>query len=143
MATISSTWTFSHQGKPVGCGVDLETIDRFSCVLEDDAHPMPFVFTRNEIDHARIQHGSACALSACFTVKEAVRKALRAPYNFTECELFPIFIGNEYIFEGAPILSDAVKQAHGLSGAAVRCSFDQEAGGEMLTAVILFEEEKS
>jgi phosphopantetheine--protein transferase-like protein len=142
MVMSSSTWTSKIQGKPVGCGVDLETVDRFRGALENDAHPIPFVFTKNEIDHALAQHDTALALSACFTAKEAVQKALRAPYNFTECELFPVFVREGNAFEGELVLSPSLKQAYQLSGARVRCSFNREVEGEILTTAILFKEEK-
>jgi phosphopantetheine--protein transferase-like protein len=141
MATSSFTWTYKIQGKPVGCGVDLETVDRFRGVLENDVRFMPFVFTKNELDHAQAQHDPALALSACFTAKEAVRKALRAPYNFTECELFPFFTEEQQVFQGEIVLSSQLKHAHGLSGAGVQCSLIRDADGEILTTVILFQEE--
>jgi phosphopantetheine--protein transferase-like protein len=84
----SSTRGCDPRAPLVGCGVDCEAIARFAPMLAAEEHPMPLVFTRAEIDRARALPGPARALCACFCAKEAVFKALSAPYNFTDCELF-------------------------------------------------------
>ncbi len=61
MATAFSTWTSEAPLRLAGCGIDAEQLDRFQ--------------------------KSAAGFCAAFCCKEALYKALSAPYTFTECEL--------------------------------------------------------
>lgn len=71
----------------IGCGIDVETIDRFSSYTGQD-NPLPMVFTTNEINHIHTLSDHAAGFCASFSCKEAVYKALGQPINFIECELF-------------------------------------------------------
>lgn len=70
----------------IGCGIDGETIARFSHLVDQD-EPLPMVFTPGERDHARSSTSPAEAFCAAFCCKEALLKALGRPYDFTSCEL--------------------------------------------------------
>jgi phosphopantetheinyl transferase (holo-ACP synthase) len=70
----------------LGCGIDSEKIRRFEKIARENGHPFPFVFTKHEIDHCQSLASPAQGLCAAFCCKEALRKALAAPYNFTDCE---------------------------------------------------------
>jgi phosphopantetheinyl transferase (holo-ACP synthase) len=69
--------------------VDAETISRFSRYA-DQNDPLPMVFSQKEVQHIRNLPDKALGLCSSFCCKEAVFKALSAPFNFTECELFYI-----------------------------------------------------
>ena len=81
--------TFSSESDRtlIGCGVDGETIARFSCYV-DQNDPLPMVFSRKEVEHIRTLPDKALGFCSSFCCKEAVFKALDFPFNFTECELF-------------------------------------------------------
>ncbi len=69
-----------------GCGIDAEQLDRFQ-KFADGARPWPFVYSDREIAHDRSLPWPAAGFCAAFCCKEALYKALSAPYTFTECEL--------------------------------------------------------
>ena len=73
----------------IGCGIDGETIERFSNLSCQD-NPYPMVFSTSEINHIKTLAEQADGFCASFCCKEAVFKALGHPFNFTECELFYI-----------------------------------------------------
>jgi phosphopantetheinyl transferase (holo-ACP synthase) len=81
--------TFSSESDRtlIGCGVDGETVARFSRYADQD-DPLPMVFSRKEVEHIRTLPDKALAFCSSFCCKEAVFKAMGAPFNFTECELF-------------------------------------------------------
>lgn len=70
----------------LGCGIDSEKINRFETVARESDHPFPFIFLKAELDHCRSLADSAKGLCAAFCCKEALRKAIAAPYNYTDCE---------------------------------------------------------
>jgi phosphopantetheinyl transferase (holo-ACP synthase) len=72
----------------LGCGIDSEKISRFSSAAHDDGHPFPFVFSQAEISHCRGLDNPAQGLCASFCCKEAMRKAIFFPYDYTDCEAF-------------------------------------------------------
>jgi phosphopantetheinyl transferase (holo-ACP synthase) len=82
--------------------VDAETIARFSRYADQD-DPLPMVFSRQEVKHIHTLPDPALGFCSSFSCKEAVFKALDAPFNFTECELF--YIPGEHLQR--PVLSFA------------------------------------
>jgi phosphopantetheinyl transferase (holo-ACP synthase) len=81
--------TFSSDSNQtlIGCGVDGETVARFSRYV-DQNDPLPMVFSPKEVEHIRTLPDKALGFCSSFCCKEAVFKALGVPFNFTECELF-------------------------------------------------------
>ncbi len=71
----------------VGCGVDGETISRFSSHVAQPA-PLPMVFSPQEVEHIKKLADPEIGFCAAFCCKEAVFKALGKPIDFVECELF-------------------------------------------------------
>jgi phosphopantetheinyl transferase (holo-ACP synthase) len=69
-----------------GCGIDSEKILRFERAACENGHPFPFVFSKAETDHCRRLSNPVQGFCAAFCCKEALRKAIGAPYNFTDCE---------------------------------------------------------
>jgi len=94
---------------------------------------MPLAFTRAEVDHARTQPSPARALCASFCAKEALFKALRAPYNFTDCELL-LGADDRAEFHLAPALCTE----HGIGAATVEIRDVPEADGVVMAVVVLF-----
>ena len=129
----SSTRSCEPRDPVLGCGVDCEELARFAPMLAAEAHPMPLVFTRAEVDHARSLPSPARALCACFCAKEAVFKALGAPYNFTDCELF---LSADDTAELR--LSPSLAAEHGVGGATVEILDVEEADGAVMAVVVLF-----
>jgi phosphopantetheinyl transferase (holo-ACP synthase) len=86
MATKSFPWNSEPAMMLLGCGIDSEKIRRFKKAACESGHPFPFVFSKTEIDHCRSLTHPALGLCAAFCCKEALRKAIAAPYNFTDCE---------------------------------------------------------
>ena len=95
---------------------------------------MPFVFTEREIDFARSLPFPEIGLCASFCCKEAMFKALSAPYNFTDCEFFGD-VGNS---RSRIELSPSMCAAHGIAGA--RADLIDRAGGanDMIVTIHLF-----
>jgi phosphopantetheinyl transferase (holo-ACP synthase) len=69
------------------CGIDAETPARFRHMADDPDWPMPFVFSRREIEHCRALRHPEQGLCAAFCCKEAFFKAIGVPYNYPDCEL--------------------------------------------------------
>ncbi len=108
----SLTWSSEAQ-HIVGCGVDCEATRRFGAYTDAEA-PMPFVFTRREVEGARRQADPARALCLCFTCKEALFKAA-GPYDYTACEVPPTLRDDALLFHGELTLDPALKTAWGVS----------------------------
>jgi len=115
----------------VGCGVDCEAVARFAPMLAADDHPMPFVFTRAEVDRARTLPNPARALGACFCAKEAVFKAL-GPYNFTDCELVLAPDGAARLR-----LAQSLAAEHGVGASTIDVCDVEEAAEEAVMAVVV------
>ena len=113
--------------------MDCEEIARFAPMLAAEAHPMPLVFTRAEVDHARTAPFPARALCASFCAKEAVLKALNAPYDFTDCELF-LSPDDTADLRLAP----ALMAERGVGAAEVEICDVEEADGAVMVVVVLF-----
>jgi phosphopantetheinyl transferase (holo-ACP synthase) len=86
--TTSLTWTFSSCRDLVSCGIDSERISRFHKFKTGSPDFMPFVFSGKERDYCATLENPGQGLCASFCVKEAMFKAIRRPYNFTDCEFF-------------------------------------------------------
>jgi len=118
----------------VGCGIDCEAVARFAPMLARDEHPMPFVFTRAEVDRARALPSPARALCACFCVKEAVLKALSAPCNLTDCELVLEPDGAASLR-----LAPSLVEEHGVGASTVDlCDVEEAAEEAVMAVVVLF-----
>jgi phosphopantetheine--protein transferase-like protein len=128
----SSTSSSDPRAPLVGCGVDCEAIARFEPMLAADELPMPPVFTRAEVEHARTRPSPARALCACFCAKEAAFKALNAPYNFTDCELFLVSDDTAELR-----LAPALAAEHGIGSATVEIRDVPMANGVVMALVIL------
>jgi phosphopantetheinyl transferase (holo-ACP synthase) len=81
------TFSFESNHTLIGCGVDSETIARFSS-YGDLSDPLPMVFSRKEVAYFQTLPDKSLGFCSAFCCKEAVFKALGSPFNFTECELF-------------------------------------------------------
>lgn len=142
MEMTLSTWRFDPRTNLIGCGIDVETVDRFHSVAENDDHCMPLVFTQKEIEHARRQISPARTLCVAFSCKEALQKALRHPYNFTQCETFPVLNGWQTAHEGSLRLSVDLKGPFDTLAATMRTFSNPNTNTEMITIVYLFGEER-
>ena len=80
--------TFKSNDKLLGCGIDVEFIDRFARWKLDGIEPSPMIFSSREIEHYSSLTDQSVGLCTSFCCKEAIYKALQRPYNFTDCELF-------------------------------------------------------
>jgi phosphopantetheine--protein transferase-like protein len=129
----SSTRSCDPHAPLVGCGVDCEAIARFAPMLEGEEHPMPLVFTRAEVDRARSLPFPARALCSCFCAKEAAFKALNAPINFTDCELF-LDTDDAAELRLSPLLS----AEHGIGSSTAEIRDVKEAEGVVMVVVVLF-----
>jgi len=89
----SLTWNYKSSYHLIACGIDAERVDRFIPYTAGDEHPMPFVFSEEEIRHCKKLDYPEKGFCAAFCSKEALFKALSRPYNFPECELF--FCGDD------------------------------------------------
>ena len=137
METTSSTWSFEARSGLFGCGIDSEKIRRFEKLVRSDHAPLPFVFSRREIEHSFGAEDAARSLCISFCVKEAARKALGEPFNYPECEVFPMS-GAGASEERLPLhLRDSLKREFGLvEGVAV--AFENRLDkGEMVAVVYL------
>ena len=139
METTLSTWRFDSDRPLTGCGVDVESATRFNGLAATDESVMPFVFSARELEHARRQPAPNRALCISFTCKEALRKALDRPYDFTECEAFPIADNKTAAWEGALHLSEST--AVGGVHAVARSTVNPLVPDEWVTAVMLIAEE--
>ena len=90
MEMNSSIHRFDSEGRLIGCGIDVETSTRFTVPEDSRETTMPFVFSGNEIRHALGRPNPSRALCISFSCKEALRKALGRPFNFDDCETFPV-----------------------------------------------------
>jgi phosphopantetheinyl transferase (holo-ACP synthase) len=129
----SSTRSCEPRAPLVGCGVDCEAAARFAPMLAADDHPMPFAFTRAEVARARMSPFPARTLCASFCAKEAVFKALRNPYNFTDCELL---LSADDIADLR--LAPALCAEHGIGKATIEIRDVPEADGVVMAVVVLF-----
>jgi phosphopantetheinyl transferase (holo-ACP synthase) len=92
---------------------------------------MPFVFTRKEIDFAYTLAHPEASFCRSFCCKEAVYKALKKPYSFTDCELF----SDGTHKESAVILSQRLRKEYGIQEARARI---WRVKNEYVVTVILF-----
>jgi phosphopantetheinyl transferase (holo-ACP synthase) len=131
---MTSSTSRCEPGAPLlGCGTDCEASARFARLLAGDAHPLPFVFTRAEIDRARALPDPPRALAFCFCAKEAVFKALSAPLDFTDCEL--ILTADD---RAELRLAPALCAEHGIGSWTIELRDVAEADGVVMAVVYLF-----
>lgn len=98
---ILSTQSYNSSFPLKSCGIDIEDSDRFDKWAET---PPPFIYSADEIELAKQFDDPKPFLSAAFSLKEALFKALREPYNFTDCclsefkfnRLLPLHISSEF-----------------------------------------------
>lgn len=86
METTTGHLDFQANSPLFGCGIDVENISRFD-KYTCSTNPLPMVFTDREIAHISTLEDQSLGLCATFCCKEALRKAIDIPINFTECEL--------------------------------------------------------
>jgi phosphopantetheinyl transferase (holo-ACP synthase) len=120
----------------------VETVDRFQSVAENDDRFMPLVFTQKEVEHARRQISPGRTLCVAFSCKEALLKALRHPYNFTQCETFPVLNGRQSAYEGSLRLSPDPNGPFVTLAATMRTFSNPNTNTEIITIVYLFGEER-
>lgn len=125
-----STWTSDAAGELIGLGVDTEDSGRFHAGA--DAWTWTDVFSPRELAHARSAPDPARALCGAFCVKEALLKALGAPFSPEECELCLATDSADQALSLAP----ALRRRHGIAEARVRVGFDDN--GACLALLQLF-----
>ena len=135
MATISSTWSFDSQLPLKACGIDSETIERFVDCDPPPKHSMPFIFTEREYRHAFSLPEPQAGLCAAFCCKEALRKALGEPYNYTDCEI-EWHAGSE---QHKLILDTNLREQHGILDASAIIRANPLDGDQLIAVVYLFE----
>jgi len=130
----SYEWSTQTNLRLLGCGIDSEKFARFAGSAFEEPHPMPLVFSRREVAHARTLPDPAMGLCACFCSKEAMFKALGEPYDFTRCELFPDRWGQRAELR----LGEELCRQYGIaeSSASVRSELEEE--GETVVVVYIF-----
>lgn len=110
-----STWISEPGAELVGLGVDCEDSGRFG--PDAPAWGWTDVFTAAELAQARAAADPAGALCAAFCAKEALFKALGAPFSPLDCEL-------RLSPDAQLVLAPALRRRHGLGGAEARLSFE-------------------
>jgi phosphopantetheinyl transferase (holo-ACP synthase) len=136
MVTPSSTWLFESNARLAGCGIDVERVERFRRFTAQAESPLPLVFSETETSHALRLADPAAALCAAFCAKEALFKALRAPFDYDRCELL-LDPGRE--IQDLHVPSDIARE-HSIASTKtlVRPGND----GTMLAMVYVFREER-
>jgi len=124
--TTSSKWISEGPHALLGCGIDAERIERFR------GAPWDAVFCPSETRHARSLPDPAVGLCAAFCCKEALFKALRAPYNYPDCSLRLDPTAEHQQLEIAPALCEE----HGIGRVEARVTFPVD--GECLATVHIF-----
>ena len=142
MAMTLLTWSFEADQNLVGCGVDIEVVDRFILISLDGPHPMPFVFTKREIDHSRRGENAAELLCLSFSCKEALQKAAAEAYDYTDCELLPEWTDAAPVVEQEVCLSPRLKDALNIESALCRSFPNPGQSSEIISAVYLFGKER-
>jgi phosphopantetheinyl transferase (holo-ACP synthase) len=140
MATTSLTWRFETESplRFIGCGIDSEKVDRFDGLVARAGSPMPFVFSHREVRHNRGLPHPAEGFCVGFCLKEAARKALPGPLNFSECEVFgepgPLGATNRIHMR----LSDALKREFCIEKAVCTAEVSGLDPNEIVAAVYFF-----
>ena len=135
MAMRLLTWNYKTPLSLISCGIDAERIDRFKPYIINDDHPMPFVFSGEEITYIRQLSDPAKGLCSAFCCKEALFKAISKHYNFPDCELF-LTEGNQW---HNLKLSHDLHTRYGINKAEARIEFiNFQSYVECLAAVYVF-----
>lgn len=85
--TILLTFNSKSHYRLLGCGIDSESIDRFT-KYENQLAPLPHIFSTREIEHINTLEDKALGFCASFCCKEAFYKASGFSFNFPESEFF-------------------------------------------------------
>jgi phosphopantetheine--protein transferase-like protein len=126
----SSTWSCEPGLTLKGIGIDIENIARFER-FDPASGPMPFVFTSGELAAAQKAKRPSEHLCIVFAAKEALRKALGAPYDYVGCEVTAQ--------EGEAILSlGGLAAEHEIGATRVRVVPSDLTGDELCVEVYLF-----
>ena len=139
MAMISLTWIYKSPYKLFACGLDAEQVERFIGYITNGDHPMPFVFSKEEIRHFNQLAEPEKGFCAAYCSKEAFFKAVSLPYNFNECELY---FSDEASWQTLK-LSDDIKKKFGILSAEVKLEFFEYPFQECIAAVYLFKDHGS
>jgi phosphopantetheinyl transferase (holo-ACP synthase) len=135
----SLTWSYNTTLDLVGCGVDCETADRFT-ELAEASLPMPFVFTKREIERARCHEDGALLLCLSFAGKEALFKAAGRPYDLAACEMLLDVDEEASVVEGELVLKRGLKQDLNGSRATFRGFLPAPPSREVTAIVHLYRE---
>lgn len=125
------TWSFDAPGRLAAAGVDAETVERFERLAIDE-ESWGWVFSRDERSHNRRLPSPSEGFCASFCTKEAVLKAVRFPYDLTECELFYRPGETEHPVRLAPTF----RTRHGVDHATAHVIRGET--GELIVAAYLF-----
>ena len=113
-------------------------------MLFRSSHPMPFVFTKREIDHARSAQHPEQLLCLSFCCKEALLKAAGQAYDYTACEVLPPL--SEYSTDTEAVrdivLQSRLKEELRASFARYRSRGLSDDSREVISTVYLFGEER-
>jgi phosphopantetheinyl transferase (holo-ACP synthase) len=118
--TISSTWTFDPGARLVGCGIDAERIERFCQWTKPDAERPAYIYNQDEFNWCRSRPDPALALCASFCCKEALFKAIGAPYNYTGCSARYDWSQDKCVID----IAEEILAEHGFSRAVARIFVD-------------------
>lgn len=131
----SLTWNYNTSLNLIGCGIDAERIERFKPYNINDEHPMPFVFSGDEITYFDQLSDPVKGLCSAFCCKEALYKAISKDYNFPDCELF---LSEDNYWHNLK-LSDDLHNRYGINIAKARIEFIKyQSYVECLAAVYVF-----
>jgi len=134
---ISLTWIYNTSFNLIGCGIDAERVERFSPYIASDEHPIPFVFSGEEIKFFNQLSNPAKGYCSAFCCKEALYKAVSGYYNFTDCELF---LSEDNPWQNLK-LSNLICEQFGIDHALARIEFSQyQSYIECIAVVYLFKD---
>jgi 4'-phosphopantetheinyl transferase EntD len=130
----SSRWISSPPRRLRFCGVDAEKIERFSRLIRAKGHPMPFVFSAQEMYFCRSLQDPRLGLCAAFCCKEAVFKALGRPHDMAQCRFLyrsgqapqPVQLGAE------------LRNEFGITEACAIVRWGRAGSGELVVAAYLY-----
>ncbi|MCU0663734.1 MAG: 4'-phosphopantetheinyl transferase superfamily protein [Myxococcota bacterium] len=131
----SSTWSSEPGLTLLGIGIDIEEIARFDG-LDLAGHPLPFVFTPAELRQVRTSERPGEHLCIIFATKEALHKALGAPYDYTKCEVATSD-------QGASLSLGSLAAQHGIGATRVRVARSLNRNEEVIVEVYVLKRGES
>ena len=135
MAMRLLTWNYKTPLSLISCGIDAERIERFKPYIVNDDHPMPFVFSRDEIAYISRLSDPTKGFCSAFCCKEALYKAISKDFNFPDCQLFLTENNNWHSLR----LSDEFRNQYGINKAEAYIEFITfQSYVECLAAVYVF-----